>query len=87
MIDPVSVSTASATAVIIERNSQAIAVRLTSSRSISVPTKSPKSVTGKSCASASAPTATAECVSWMTSHEAAICCIQVPVNETAWPAR
>jgi hypothetical protein len=63
------------------------ATRRTSKRSISVPTKSPSTVTGSSCISASAPTATAESVSCRTSQDAAICCTHVPVNETAWPKK
>jgi hypothetical protein len=61
--------------------------RRTSNRSITVPAKRPKSVTGSSCASASEPTATAEPVSSKTSQYAAICCIQWPTNETAWLAK
>ena len=64
-----------------------IATRRTGSRSISVPTKSPSTVIGSICASASAPTARGECVISRTSHAAAICWIQLPVNETAWPPK
>ena len=41
-------------------------------------------VTGRSCARASAPTASGDPVRSSTSQYAAICCIQVPMNETAW---
>ena len=74
-------------AITIEADSVMIATRRTSKRSRIVPTKRPKIVTGRSCVSASAPTATAESVSCSRSQAAAICCIHEPVNETAWPAK
>ena len=58
--------------------------RRTSTRSITEPAKSPKNVTGSSIASASAPTASGEPVNSKTSQYAAICCIQWPMNDTAW---
>ena len=44
----------------------------------------PKSVTGRSWARASVPTASGDPVRSSTSQYAAICCIQVPTNETPW---
>ena len=81
---PVSVSTASVAAARLRSDSVTSSSRRTSSRSITEPTKRPKSVTGSSCASASEPTASGDPVSSSTSQYAAICCIHVPVNETPW---
>ncbi len=81
---PVSVSTASVAAPRLRSDSVTISSRRTSKRSITEPTKSPNMVTGSACASASEPTATGEPVSSSTSQYAAICCIHVPENDTAW---
>ncbi len=79
-----SVRIASVDAVAISVDSVTSSSRRTSKRSITVPTASPKIVTGRSWAMASAPTATGEPVSSSTSQNAAIVCIHVPANETAW---
>ena len=81
---PVRVSTASVAAPRLRSDSVTSRIRRTSKRSITEPTKSPNTVTGNAGASASEPTASGEPVSSSTSQYAAICCIHVPENDTAW---
>ena len=85
---PLTAINASATAVTSWPICVPITSRRASSRSVSTPAKSPKSVNGRNCASAMIPTANGSpCVSWRTNQLSAIRCIQEPVWEMAWPAK
>ena len=84
---PVSASAASTAAFTASTVSHATTIRRRSTLSAIEPPTRASAVTGSVCTSASAPTATGECVSWSTSQYAAICCIQVPMNEMPLPAK
>ena len=86
-IASVSARSARVAAATASTDSHAITIRLRSTRSAIAPPSSANAVTGSVCTSASAPTATGDPVSSSTSQYAAICCIHVPTNETALPAK
>ena len=58
-----------------------------SKRSMSTPATSPRRRNGAKRQKASAPTASAEPESSITSHASAMFCIHVPASETTWPAK
>ena len=60
---------------------------LDSIRSATTPATSPKTVKGTKRQNASAPIASGEPESSMTSQASATFCIQVPASDTTWPVK
>ena len=58
-----------------------------SNRSATTPATSPKTVNGTKRQNASAPIASGDPESSMTSHASATFCIHVPASETSWPVK
>ncbi len=56
-------------------------------RSITTPAKSPTRSIGRNCAKETTPSIIEELVSFITSHDCAALCIQVPASEVSWPKK